>query len=100
MESGSQNTYFLEVCHQHDIDYTTIKIQIQKHKNIFNFILMTVSSLIFSLWKYTPYILTALFYLISLILLVLLPTESFKSMTSSKSIFSTTIAITLITSVI
>lgn len=87
MESGSQNTYFLDVCHQNDIDYTTIKIQIQKYKNIFNFILMLVSSLIFSLWKYTPYILTALFYLISLILLVLLPTESLKSTTSSKSIF-------------
>ncbi|MGL5381562.1 MFS transporter [Clostridium sp.] len=87
MESGSQNTYFLDVCYQNDIDYTTIKIQIQKYKNIFNFILMLVSSLIFSLWKYTPYILTALFYLISLILLVLLPTESLKSTTSSKSIF-------------
>lgn len=88
MESGSQNTYFLDICNRNDIDYTTIKIQIQKFKNIFNFILMLASSLVFSFWKYLPYIITALLYLISLVIIVLLPKESLKSTHNSKSIFA------------
>lgn len=87
MESGSQNTYFLDICNRNDIDYTTIKIQIQKFKNIFNFILMLVSSLVFSFWKYLPYTVTALLYLISLVIIVLLPKEGLKSTPNSKSIF-------------
>ncbi|MFR8871779.1 MAG: MFS transporter [Paraclostridium sordellii] len=88
MESGSQNTYFLDICNRNDIDYTTIKIQIQKLKNIFNFILMLVSSLVFSFWKYLPYTVTALLYLISLVIIVLLPKEGLKSTPNSKSIFA------------
>lgn len=88
MESGSKNTYFLDICNQNDIDYTTIKIQIQKFKNIFNFILMLLSSLAFSFWKYLPYIVTALLYLISLVIIVLLPKEGLKSTHNSKSIFA------------
>lgn len=88
MESGSQNTYFLDICNQNDIDYTTLKIQIQKLKNIFNFMLMLLSSLVFSFWKYIPYIFTTILYLISLVIIVLLPKESLKSTHSSKSIFS------------
>lgn len=87
MESGSQNTYFLDICNRNDIDYTTIKIQIQKFKNIFNFILMLVSSLVFSFWKYLPYTVTSLLYLISLVIIVLLPKEGLKSTPNSKSIF-------------
>lgn len=88
MESGSQNTYFLDICNQNDIDYTTLKIQIQKLKNIFNFMLMLLSSLVFLFWKYIPYIFTTILYLISLVIIVLLPKESLKSTHSSKSIFS------------
>ncbi|MEG0895675.1 MAG: hypothetical protein RSE93_08150, partial [Oscillospiraceae bacterium] len=85
--SGANDSFFLIICKTYNFDYSQIKIKVTKYSYIINFMLMTFSSILYRVNIFLPFILTAVLFLISAIIILILPKDNINSNENKKHNF-------------
>lgn len=74
-ESGAVDSYFLILCKQFEVEYSSLKITIKKISYLFNFTLMAISTLLYSINPFLPFWGTIILMTISLTIIIGMPKE-------------------------
>ena len=74
-ESGAIDSYFLILCKRFDVEYSSLKITIKKVSYLFNFTLMAMSTLLYSLNPFLPFWGTIILMAVSLTIIIKMPRE-------------------------
>ncbi len=75
-ESGAKNSYFLSLFDNDTESYKALRVQIAKYKQAISFGFSILSSVLFYINMYIPFVITIILVVISLVLLVSLPKDT------------------------
>ncbi|MGP1376692.1 MAG: MFS transporter [Bulleidia sp.] len=72
-ESGARNAFFLDVCYSNKIDYKAIRVDLLQKMTVFKFVMLIVGSYLYSLNKLIPFIVTAILFIMSSLIVMRIP---------------------------
>lgn len=76
-ESGARNAFFLDVCYSNQIDYKTIRVDLLQKMTIFKLMMSIIGSYLYYLDKFIPFIVTAILFTISCLIVMVIPNPTF-----------------------